>query len=323
MNKVLITGVAGMIGSHLAEELLNEGYQVVGYDNLSFGKLENLATIINHSKFNMNIGDVLDQDYLEKLSQDNVDVIVHLAAYKKIGEIDNAALLFSTNGIGTRNVLECARKHGVRVILASTSDVYGMSEDLPLKESSNLLLGHSGIKRWSYAVSKLYNEHLAMSYYKDFGVPLTIIRYFGGFSSRSNFSWSGGHIPLFIKAILSNEEVIIHGDGSQTRSMGYVSDLVNGTVLCIKSNKVNGEIINIGNNEEYSILDTAKLIHTLAQTENQLKVKFIQMKSIFGDYKDIARRVPDLNKAFNLLGFKPQTSFENAVKLVIEEMKKS
>jgi UDP-glucose 4-epimerase len=323
MNKILITGVAGMIGSHLSEELLINGYEVVGYDNLSFGKLENLSIALNHSKFSMNIGDVLDIESLDKLCEDKVAVIVHLAAYKKIGEKDNADLLFSTNGIGTRNVLECARKYGIRVILASTSDVYGMSEDLPLKESNNLVLGHSGIKRWSYAVSKLYNEHLAMCYHKDFGVPLTIVRYFGGFSSRSSFSWSGGHIPLFIKAILSNEEVIIHGDGSQTRSMGYVSDLVNGTILCIKSSNVNGEIINIGNDEEYSVIDTAKLIHELAQSENQLKVKFIQMESIFGDYKDITRRIPDLNKAFNLLGFKPQTSFEVALKLVIEEMRKS
>ncbi|HNQ60808.1 MAG TPA: GDP-mannose 4,6-dehydratase, partial [Bacteroidia bacterium] len=221
----------------------------------------------------------------------------------------------------TENVFEVAKMWGCKVVYASTSDVYGMSAELPLKEDGDLLLGPSMIRRWNYAVSKLYGEQMAYAYYQDYDVPIVVLRYFGGFSARSSFAWSGGHIPIFIRAILNDEEVIIHGDGSQTRSMGFVDDLVNGTILAIHSEKAVGEIINIGNDEELSVLESSHLIHELAKSQKKLKIKFLPMNEVFGKYKDILRRIPDLTKAKNLLGYEPKVNLREAIQITIQGIK--
>jgi UDP-glucose 4-epimerase len=173
------------------------------------------------------------------------------------------------------------------------------------------------IKRWSYAVSKLHCEQLAFAYFKDYSVPIVVLRYFGGFSPRSSFSWSGGHIPIFVDAILNDQDVPIHGNGKQTRSMAYVDDLVEGTILAMENENAVGEVINLGNDEEISVIDTAYLIHKIANTGNELKLKYIPMKEIFGKYKDIMRRVPDLTKAYSLLGYKPKIDMKEAIRRII------
>jgi UDP-glucose 4-epimerase len=319
---ILMTGVAGMIGSHLLDDLLAKNYKVIGIDNLAYGKMVNIEHNLNNPNFKFYKVDILDFDTLKILAKD-VDTIVHLAAVKKIGEKDISYPTLSVNAEGTENIFKIAKMWGCKVVFASTSDVYGMSPDLPLNEDGDLLLGPSMIKRWSYAVSKLYGEQMAFAYYHDFGVPVVVIRYFGGFSPRSAFAWSGGHVPIFLRAILNDEEVIVHGDGSQTRSMGFVTDLVAGTSLAIENDKAIGEIINIGNDEELSVLDTAKLIHKIANTGKELKIKFVPMSEVFGKYKDIMRRIPDLQKAKRILGYAPKVKLEEAVKLTIAEMKKN
>ncbi len=317
-KKILITGVAGMIGSHLLDECLAKKYEVIGIDNLSFGKLENINHNFENPGFAFHEVDVCDFETLKVLSK-GVDIILHLAAYKKISEKEKAMPTFLINGKGTENVLEVAKMCGCKVLFASTSDVYGMSNELPLKEDGDLLIGPSMIRRWNYAVSKLYGEQMAYAYYHDHKVPIVIIRYFGGFSPRSSFAWSGGHVPIFIRGILADEEIIVHGDGSQTRSMGFVNDLVEGTILAMESEKAIGEIINIGNDEELSVIDTAKLIHEVAQTGKELKVKFIPMSEVFGKYKDIMRRIPDLTKAKQLLGYEPKYRLKDAIRVTINE----
>ena len=212
---------------------------------------------------------------------------------------------------------------GCKVVFASTSDVYGMSPDLPLNEDGDLLLGPSMIKRWSYAVSKLYGEQLAFAYYHDYKVPVVVIRYFGGFSPRSSFAWSGGHVPIFIRAIMNDEEVIVHGDGTQTRSMGFVTDLVNGTMLAMENENAIGEIINIGNDEELSVIDTAKMIHEIANTGKPLKINFVPMSVVFGKYKDIMRRIPDLSKAKRILGYEPKFKLKASIIETINEINNS
>ena len=319
-KKILVTGVAGMIGSHLLDELLKKNYEVIGIDNLSFGSFKNIEHNITNSNFKFYKVDICDFDTLKILGKD-IDIIIHLAAYKKISEKESAMPTFEINGKGTENVFEVAKMWGSKVLFASTSDVYGMSTELPLNENGDLLIGPSMIKRWNYSVSKLYGEQMAFAYYHDHGVPIIVIRYFGGFSSRSSFAWSGGHIPIFIKAILNDEEIIIHGDGEQTRSMGFVDDLVNGTILAIECEKAIGEIINIGNDEELSVIDSAKLIHEIANTGKELKIKFIPMSEIFGKYKDILRRVPDLTKAKTLLGYEPKVKLNVAIELTIDSIK--
>lgn len=310
-----------MIGSHLSEELLGKGYEVIGIDDLSYGKLDNISQSINHPNFKFYKVNILDFETLKILSKD-VATIIHLAAVKKIAEKDISLPTLQVNTKGTENVLEAAKMWGCKVVFASTSDVYGTSPHLPLNEDGDLLIGPSLIRRWSYAVSKLYGEQLAFAFYHDHKIPIVVIRYFGAFSHRSNFSWSGGHIPIFIKSILQNEEIIIHGDGQQTRSMGFVSDLVRGTILALESDNAVGEIINIGNDEEMSVLDSAKLISRIANMGHEPRIKFVPMSEVFGKYKDIQRRVPDLAKAKKLLGYEPQVKLEDAIRTTIQEMKK-
>lgn len=313
MKNILVTGVAGMIGSHLLDRLLAREYNVVGIDNLSFGKHANIEHNAANPRFTFHPADILDLDTLKDLAKD-ADCIVHLAAVKKIGEAESALATLKVNAKGTENVFEAARMWGRKVVYASTSDVYGMSPDLPFKEDGDLLLGPSMIKRWSYAVAKLYGEQLAFGYHADAGLRVVVLRYFGGFSPRSSFAWSGGHIPIFIRAILEDREVPIHGDGTQTRSMTYVDDLVDGTLVAMESDRAVGEIINLGSQEEMSVIDAARLIHRLANTGKELKLRFVPMQEVFGQYKDILRRVPDLAKAKALLGYEPRHTMEEAIR---------
>lgn len=319
MPRVLITGVAGMIGSHLLDELLQRGYQVVGIDNFSYGSTVNIEQHLANPAFSFYQVDILDFDALRILAKD-VDCIVHLAAVKKPGELQPSLPTLTINARGTENVFEAARMWRKKVVFASTSDVYGMSPDVPFREDGDLLLGPSLIRRWSYAVSKLYGEQLAFAYHST-GVPVVVLRYFGGFSPRSSLSWSGGHIPLFIRAVLHDEEMVIHGDGSQTRSMAYVLDLVAGTVLAIENPRAVGEIINLGSTEELSVLETAHLIHELAETSRPAKIRFVPFNEIFGTYRDIMRRRPDLSKAERLLGYRPKYSLRQAITSTLAAMK--
>lgn len=318
-NNILITGVAGMIGSHLSEELLKNGETVIGIDDLSIGKLENLNDSFKYNSFTFHKCSILDFEQLKQLSE-NVNIIIHLAANKKIGENDSALPTIINNSQGIENVLRVATEKNIKVIYASTSDVYGLNQNLPLRENDNLIVGESSIRRWNYAVSKLYGEQLAFAYHHDYNLPIVVLRYFGGFSHRSSFSWSGGHIPIFIDSILKNEEIIIHGDGTQTRSMAFVSDLVEGTILSMYSEKAIGEIFNIGNDEEMSVLETAELIHEISDSKEPLKIKFIPIKEVFGEYTEIQRRKPDLSKANRILGYTPKIKLREAIKLTFEEL---
>jgi len=307
-----------MIGSHLLDLLISKNYEIIGIDNLSYGNMENIGSHLENDRFQFYSVDVRDFDTLKILTRD-VDTIVHLAAVKKISEADSSMDTLMVNQRGTENIFEVARMWGCKVVFASTSDVYGMTPDLPFREDGDLLLGPSMIKRWSYAVAKLYCEQMAFAYYKDCSVPVVILRYFGGFSPRASFSWSGGHLPIFVDQILNDQEVTIHGDGTQSRSMAWVDDLVEGTFLAMENEHAVGEIINLGNDEEMTVIDTAKLIHKLADTGKEIRIKYIEMEEIFGKYKDILRRRPDLSKAKEILGYVPKTNMEEAIKKMIEK----
>ncbi len=322
MKKILITGAAGMIGSHLADCLLEKGFQVVGIDDLSVGKLENIKHNFSNNNFSFHKVDILDFRTLNSAGKD-ADTIFHLAAKKKIGENGYRFDVLMVNTKGTENVLEIAKNSKAKVIFGSSSDVYGMTPSLPMKEDDDLLLGPSMIKRWSYAVSKLYGEQLCFAYLKKYQVPVVVLRYFGAFSPRASFTWTSGHIPLFIDAILKDEPVIIHGNGTQTRSMGYVSDLVAGTILAAENDSGTGEIINVGSSEEMSIVDSAYLIKDLVNKlggfKRELKIKWTPFEAVFGKYRDIARRVPDLTKAKFLLGYEPKVSLREGLTMTISK----
>ncbi|MFH1593980.1 MAG: NAD-dependent epimerase/dehydratase family protein [Candidatus Omnitrophota bacterium] len=321
MKRVLITGVSGLIGSHLLDELLKRNYRVVGIDNLKIGKLVNIRHNLKNRRFTFVKADILDLEAVKQIAR-GVDIIIHLAASKKIDEKGDAFRTLRVNVEGTRNIFEAARKKRAKVIFASTSDVYGTSGELPFSEDGSLVIGPPTAKRWTYAVSKIYGEQLAFAYYKEHKVPVVVIRYFGGFSPRASFTWSGGHVPLFIDAVLNNRQVVIHGDGKQTRSMAYVDDLVRGTVLALENPRAIGEIFNIGNDEELSVIDTAHLIHKIANTKNRLKLKRTPHKRIFGTYRDVMRRVPDLEKSKRILGYQAMVDLTEGIKRTIDHRKR-
>ncbi|MFH1045740.1 MAG: SDR family NAD(P)-dependent oxidoreductase [Candidatus Omnitrophota bacterium] len=319
MKTVLITGVAGMIGSHLADELLAKGYKVLGLDNLSVGKRENIAQNLANPRFTFKKVDIRDYKKLQDSCKGiHLDAIVHLTASKKISEEGSALDVLTNNVRPTENTLALAQKKKCKFILGSTSDVYGVSADIPFKEEGNLLLGAPTAKRWAYAASKMYAEHLAFAYYKERNVPVIVLRYFGAFSPRASFSWRGGHIPLFIDAVLQGRDIIIHGNGRQTRSMAYISDVISGTVLALENKKAVGNIFNIGSDEELSVIASAHLIKKLAGAGTKTKIRFVPIKKIFGDYREIKRRVPSLANSKRILGYRPKVSLQEGLAITIK-----
>ena len=221
MRKVLISGIFALIGRHLADKMLEAGYLVTGLDNLSTGRLDNIKNALKYDRFIFKKADIGNSAILKKAIKGlKFDVIVHMAASKKIGEADSSLKVLTNNLNSTVNMLDIAKECRAKFIFASTSDVYGCSTDLPFKEDGKCVIGPSYVKRWSYAMSKLYCENLVFSYSYEYGLKVVVLRYFGCFGSRSNYGPSGGHVPLFIRRALNGQTIEIHGDGKQTRSMG-------------------------------------------------------------------------------------------------------
>lgn len=314
---IAVTGAAGFIGSHLCDALLDQGYHVVAIDNLSMGRLENLQQLADHERFHFVEADVRDGETMRRLCGE-AQVIVHLAAYK-IPRYGNALDTLLINQQGAKNILDVARGTGCKVVLASTSDVYGKSPQLPFQEDGDLVIGPSTIRRWSYAVSKLYDEHLCLAYQEAYKFPVTVLRFFGSYGPRHHLSWWGGPQSVFISRILRDEEIEIHGDGTQTRSFTYISDTVSGIVAAIESPEANGEIINLGSTFEISILQLAQLIKELTDTPGDLKLKLVPYNSISqGKYEDVMRRIPNIEKARRLLSFTPRVGLKEGLLRTIE-----
>lgn len=301
-KKVFITGVAGFIGSNLAAALLKKGYSVVGIDNLSQGSKRNIKKLLGLRSFTFKKADVRSGGTMERLSY-GCACIVHLAAFK-IPRYGNAYDTLMINTEGTKAMLDAAVKNRAKFVFASTSDVYGMSPDLPFKEDGNLVLGESRVKRWAYAVSKLFDEHLCFAYQEKSGLKAVILRFFGSYGPNQNLTWWGGPQSVFIGAALRNEAIQVHGDGRQTRSFTYISDTVDGIIRAVESPKSCGEILNIGNNKEIAIIDLAKLIWKLVCGDARPKIKLVPYSSFSGKYQDVRKRVPSLAKSAKLLKFK-------------------
>jgi UDP-glucose 4-epimerase len=315
-QKVLVTGVAGFLGSHLLDKLLAEGHEVIGIDNLSMGKLENIAHNFSNKQFQFLQKDVTDAATFEEI--EDVDCIVHLAAFK-IPRYGKAIDTLKINYQGSENVLELGRKLNCKCVLASTSDVYGRNPNLPFSEESDSVIGSSKVARWSYAVSKLFDEHLAFAYQESYGFPTVLLRFFGSYGPRHHLSWWGGPQSVFIEAVLNDQEITIHGDGLQTRSFTYVSDTVAGIYAATVKPEANGEIFNIGSNHEITILELAKTIKQLCNTPTDLKLKFIPYESFTGNkYEDVRRRVPDSSRCERILGVKAEVSLEEGLTRTIE-----
>jgi UDP-glucose 4-epimerase len=316
-SKILITGVAGFIGSNLLPALLKKGHEVIGVDNLSQGFLRNIEPYMKDFRFEQL--DIRDKDALAPLIQ-KVDIVAHLAAYK-IPRYGNAYDTLMVNSQGTLNILESIADRNIKMFFTSTSDVYGKNPTLPFSEESDLVLGPTNIKRWAYAASKIFDEHLLFAFREKHKVPISIIRYFGGYGPNQNPTWWGGPQSVFIDAILTGKPMEIHGDGKQTRSFTYISDHVDGTMKVIGSEKAIGEVFNIGNTREISIIDLAKLLWKVAGQNGKPPLKFVPYKSFSGKYEDVMRRIPDISKAKKFLGFDPKVGLEEGLKITYEWQK--
>lgn len=316
--RVLVTGGAGFLGSNLVGKLLSENHDVVAIDNLSMGRLENLAPYQDDSRFSFVQDDVTNPEVFANLD-DNFDCIVHLAAFK-IPRYGKALDTLQINYRGTECVLDYARKLNCKCVLASTSDVYGRNPDIPFSEEhTDSVIGSSKAPRWAYAVSKLFDEHLALAYQDAYGFPVTLLRFFGSYGPNQHLSWWGGPQSVFINAVLRDEVIPVHGDGSQTRSFTYVSDTVAGIYASVVREEANGEIINIGATTEITILTLAEKIKALSGTPGELKVEFIPYESFTGSkYQDVMRRVPDTTLCKKLLGVEAKVSLDDGLSRTIE-----
>ncbi len=315
MKKILITGAAGMIGSHLVDILLEKQFQIIGLDSFEVGVKSNLP---KNKNFKMVEGSVLEKPLIENLIE-KVDAVVHLATLKKGNNLHESRSTLRLITQSADIILDASYRLGKRIVLASTSDVYGYGTSFPFTESDPVSYGPFNTRRWAYATAKQYTEQLAFDYAHD-GLDVRIIRYFGGFSERSCAGWQGGHIPIFVKKILGKEALRIDGDGSQTRCVTYGADLALGTYLALITEGVNGELFNIGGTEEISVKNAALKIAEIAG-ENEPEMNYINTKEIFGTYQEIKRRLPSLSKANEMLGYEPQWNFEKGVKQMINAYK--
>jgi len=311
--KILVTGAAGFLGSNLVLRLLDRNHTVIGVDDYSNGSVRNLAKAFDQAAFKMIEADIASLSLIEHCGQD-VDVLVHLAA-KKIPRYGGALQTLKVNYHGTEAVLEYARAIKCRCVVASTSDVYGMNPDLPFDEdNSNCVIGSSQSPRWAYAVSKLFDEHMALAYQEEYEVPVVVLRFFGSYGPNQPISWLGGPPPVFIEKILKGETVPIHGDGLQTRSFTYVSDTIDGIEAAMFKPEAIGQIINIGSDEEVSILELARRIKDVSETPGELRLEFVPYESFTGRrYQDVRRRVPDNGRCESLLGVRAKVDLNQGL----------
>jgi len=311
---VLVTGAAGFLGSNLCRALLAAGHGVRAVDNLSQSTMLNLEPLLGEARIRFAREDVRDRTAMRR-EADGVSVIVHLAAFK-IPRYGNALDTLLVNTHGTESMLEAAEAAKPRLVMASTSDVYGKNPRLPFVETDDLYLGETGVKRWAYATSKILDEHLCFAYQQERGVPVTILRLFGSYGPGQNRTWWGGPQSVFIDAALRGQPMDVHGDGQQTRSFTYVDDTVDGIVRAMFSARAVGEIFNIGNTKPVTIQSLAERVWRLAGT-GEPKIHRVSYQA-FGRYEDVRARVPEIGKAREVLGFEPRVGLEEGLRRTID-----
>jgi UDP-glucose 4-epimerase len=313
--RILVTGAAGFIGSNLVIELLRRGHIVVGFDNLSKGLLLNLAEVMDHESFSFRESDIRDEAAMLAAAE-GCDVIVHLAAYK-IPRYGDAYETLMINGFGSEIVAQTAARTGAKIVAASTSDVYGKNPQVPFSEDMDSVIGSPQVKRWAYAISKMFEEQFLLACHVRFGIDVVLLRFFGGYGPNQNLTWWGGPQAVFIEKALDGESLPIHGDGSQTRSFTYISDHVDGIVAAVEKPDANNLVVNIGAEREITIRALAELIWQLVHgADSPAQLETIPYES-FGKYEDVTRRVPDISRARELLGFEPKVDLETGLRHTI------
>lgn len=313
-QKILITGGAGFIGSWLAEKLLAGGKKVFVIDNLSTGRFDNIKHLTGDANFHCEVADIFDEPKLKVLI-DQVDYVCHLGAAVGVKRVMEQPLKsLETNIRGTQLVLELASEKKKPVLLTSTSEVYGENGHLPFTEESDRVFGSVYNHRWGYALSKAIDEFLVLAYWRERGLPTVVVRLFNTVGPRQVSDY-GMVLPTFVKQCLRKEPLTIHGSGNQRRCFCYVTDVVEGLVKIIQSDRVFGEVFNLGSTEEITIKALALKVKEL--TNSQSEITYTPYHQAYGDgFEDMERRVPDISKAQRLLGYQPQHSLDEIIKRV-------
>jgi len=313
--RVLITGGAGFIGSHLADAYLERGDEVLVIDDLSTGTIENIQHLKNNPRFHYTIDSVHNQPVTAELV-DQSDVVVHLAAAVGVKLIvESPVRTIETNVHGTEVVLALANKKKKRVMIASTSEVYGLSADVPFREDGNLVMGATTKGRWSYACSKAIDEFLALAYWREKKLPTTIVRLFNTVGPRQTGRY-GMVIPTFVKQALAGRPITVYGNGKQTRCFGFVGDVVGALIKLMDRPDSVGQVYNIGSNEEISIFQLAEKVKELTNSDSE--IVFVPYDEAYEEgFEDMPRRVPDITKINQLVGFRPEMTLEGILQSVI------
>ena len=308
--RFLITGGCGFIGSHLAETIVARGDEVVIIDNQSTGSIKNLQNI--ESKVKFIAGDILDKALLQK-NVSEADYVVHLAAALGVLNIVNKPLQsLKINIQGTENVLEWADKFKKPVLIASTSEVYGKNDKVPLNEEDDRIIGHPLKSRWSYSEAKAVDESLAYFYYLENKLPIRIVRFFNTVGPRQVGQY-GMVVPRFVTAALRNESIQVYGSGDQIRCFCHVSDAIRALLLVIDSDKAIGQVFNVGNNQQISIMDLAKKVIEITGSKSEIK-KVPYSEAYPAGFEDMQRRVPDISKIKNVLGWSPEIGLDQIIR---------
>ena len=312
----LITGGAGFIGSHLAESLLERGDSVTVLDDLSTGSIRNIEHLKGHPDFHYEIDSVENKPLLAELV-DGADQVFHLAAAVGVRlVVESPVRTIETNVRCTEIVLAAACKKRKKVLIASTSEVYGKSRDIPFREDGDLVIGATTRGRWSYACSKALDEFLAIAYWRERRCPTVIARFFTTVGPRQTGRY-GMVVPRFVSQALRNDPITVYGDGQQSRCFTHVKDTVNAAMALMDSDATVGEVYNIGNDEEITILELAERIRELSGSESP--IEFVPYREAFGEnFEDMPRRVPSLEKIRRTVGYDPRYGLDDVLEAVIE-----
>ena len=316
--KILITGGAGFIGSHLAEALLKRGDEVTIIDDLSTGGMKNIEHLVDNPNFHFAIETITNQTVMDRLVSE-CDMVYHLAAAVGVELIVSSPVeVIERNILGTEMVFKVSNRYKKKVLLTSTSEIYGKSENIPFKEDDDRLLGPTSKNRWSYSSSKAIDEFLALAYLKEKGLPVVIVRLFNTVGPRQTGQY-GMVVPRFVKQAIGNEPITVYGDGGQSRCFAYVTDVVDAMIALANHPKAVGEIYNIGSDEETNISGLAMRVKEIANSKSEI-IYVPYNKAYEYGFEDMRRRVPDLTKVKNLIGYSPKVSLNDILKAICDYM---